>query len=157
MPSCRTWVSVYPSTINWPRSARFVIGRVPPGDIVELRQFIGDRSNVVVAMAAELVAARSLAELADQLEAAFDRFLVDPLKNDKLCRAKLAIVQALDKVEHRKREIFEKAAKHVQLEPAFVIGGESTRPRPSRRGPLCSGANRWSRVLFFTCKFARRS
>ena len=54
-----------------------------------------------------------------RLETAFDTFLVDPLKNDKLCRAKLAIVQTLDKLEHRKRDIFEKAARHVQLEPAF--------------------------------------
>jgi len=101
-----------------------------PGDTVELRQYIGDRSNLVVATAAELVGERTVAELADQLETAFDTFLVDPLKSDKLCRAKLAIVQALDKIEHRKRDVFEKAAKHVQLEPAF--GGKVDTAAPLR-------------------------
>ena len=53
------------------------------------------------------------------MEVAFDRFLVEPLKNDKLCRAKIAIVQALDKIEHGRQKVFERAAGHVQLEPVF--------------------------------------
>jgi HEAT repeat protein len=85
----------------------------------ELRSFIGDRSNLVVAAATAIVGERTLADLATDLEAAFDRFLVDPLKNDKLCRAKIAIVQALDKIEHLRRDVFEKAVAHVQLEPSF--------------------------------------
>ena len=101
-----------------------------PGDLAELRQYLGDRSNLVVAKAAELVGERGLPELADPLETAFDTFLVDPLKSDKLCRAKLAIVQTLDKLEHRKRDIFEKAARHVQLEPAF--GGKVDTAAPLR-------------------------
>ena len=105
-------------------------GSSAPGDAALLRQYIGDRSNLVVAMAAEVVGERTLLELADPLETAFDTFLVDPLKNDKLCRAKLAIVQALDKVEHRKRDIFEKAAKYVQLEPTF--GGKVDTAAPLR-------------------------
>ena len=59
-------------------------------DAAELRKFVGDRSNLVVAGAAGLVGERVLVELAGDLETAFDRFLVDPLKNDKLCRAKIA-------------------------------------------------------------------
>ena len=96
----------------------------------ELRQMIGDRSNLVVAAAAALVGERTLVELAPGLETAFDRYLVDPLKDDKLCRAKLAIVQALDKLEHLKREVFEKAAVHVQLEPVF--GGKEDTAAPLR-------------------------
>jgi HEAT repeat protein len=93
----------------------------PPSatDVMELRRFIGDRSNLVVAAAAAIVGERTLVELAADLEAAFDRFLIDPLKTDKLCRAKIAVIQALDKIEHLKRGIFEKAAGHVQLEPVF--------------------------------------
>ena len=75
----------------------------------ELRRFVGDRSNLVAAAAATLAGERTLSELAVELEAAFERFLIDPIKNDKLCRAKLAIVQALDKMEHLKRDVFEKA------------------------------------------------
>ena len=75
-------------------------------------------------------ASEPLGELASDLETAFDRFLVDPLKNDKLCRAKLAIVQALDTIEHLRRDVFEKAATHVQLEPVF--GGHEDTAAPLR-------------------------
>ena len=68
----------------------------------ELRKRIGDRSNLVVAAAAAIAGENTLVELARDLEAAFDRFLVNPLKDDKLCRAKIAIVQALDRMEHQR-------------------------------------------------------
>jgi HEAT repeat protein len=100
----------------------------------ELRQLIGDRLNLVVAKAVALVEERTLVELAPDLETAFDRFLIDPLKNDKLCRAKLAIVQALDKLEHLKRDLFEKAATYVQLEPVF--GGSEDTAAPMRSAAL---------------------
>ncbi len=100
----------------------------------ELRPLLGDRSNLVVAKAVALVEERTLVELAPDLEAAFDRFLVDPLKNDKLCRAKFAIVQALDKLEHLKRDVFEKAATYVQLEPVF--GGSEDTAAPMRGAAL---------------------
>ena len=60
----------------------------------ELKRHLGDRSNLVVATAATLAGERAFLELAGDMEAAFDRFLVDPVKNDKLCRAKIAIVPA---------------------------------------------------------------
>jgi HEAT repeat protein len=85
----------------------------------ELRRFLGDKSNLVVAAAADLAGERILGELAGDLEAAFDRFLADPVKTDKLCRAKIAIVKALDTLEHLRRDVFEKAARHVQLEPGW--------------------------------------
>lgn len=108
------------------------ISKQPPAasDTTELRSFVGDRSNLVVAAAAAIVGERALAELAADLETAFDRFLVEPLKNDKLCRAKIAIVQALDKIEHLRREVFEKAAIHIQLEPVF--GGHEDTAAPLR-------------------------
>ena len=109
-----------------------VIAKQPPAasDATELRPFIGDRSNLLVASAAAIAGERTLVELAAEMEAAFDRFLVDPLKNDKLCRAKLAIIQALDKFEHLKRDVFEKASRHVQLEPVF--GGKEDTAAPLR-------------------------
>jgi HEAT repeat protein len=101
-----------------------------PSDTIELRGFISDRSNVVVAAAAAIVGERTLTELATDLEAAFDRFLVEPLKSDKLCRAKIATVQALDKIEHLRRDVFEKAVSHVQFEP--VYGGQEDTAAPLR-------------------------
>jgi HEAT repeat protein len=96
-----------------------------PEVTAELRKALADRSNLVVAAAAAIVGDRMLGELATAMEAAFPRFLEDPLKTDKLCRAKLAIVQALDKLEHAKPDVFFQAARHVQLEPVWG-GSEDT-------------------------------
>ncbi|WP_152054316.1 HEAT repeat domain-containing protein [Tautonia marina] len=96
----------------------------------ELRARIGDRSNLVVAAAAAIAGENSLVECAGELEAAFDRFLINPLKDDKLCRAKLGIVQALNDMEHPDSGVFLKAARHVQLEP--VWGGSEDSAAPLR-------------------------
>jgi HEAT repeat protein len=101
---------------------------------VELRRSLGDRSNLVVAAAAAVVAAQGLNELSVALEAAFDRFLVNPLKDDKLCRAKVSVIQALDKLEHERPEVFRTAARHVQFEP--VWGGEEDSAAPLRAAAL---------------------
>ncbi len=100
----------------------------------ELRKRIGDRSNLVVAAAAAIVGENALVELANELEAAFDRFMANPLKDDKLCRAKIAVVQALDKMEHPKPGIFLKASRHVQLEP--VWGGTEDSAPPLRAAAI---------------------
>jgi HEAT repeat protein len=96
----------------------------------ELRRSLADRSNLVVAAAAAVSAAHGIVELGDALEAAFHRFMVDPLKNDKLCRAKLAVIQALDKLESERAEVFRSAAHHVQFEP--VWGGQEDSAAPLR-------------------------
>ncbi len=114
-------------------------------DRADLKKWLGDRSNLVVASAAALAGEGGLAELAPDLEAAFDRFLVDPVKVDKLCRAKLAIVQALDRLEHIGPIVFEKAARHVQMEPAW--GREEDSAPPLRSAGLVALA----RVEGTTC------
>jgi HEAT repeat protein len=100
----------------------------------ELRRSLGDRLNLVVAAAAAVAGEQGKVELSADLEAAFDRFLVDPLKSDKLCRAKVAVIQALDKLEHEPPAIFRKAASHVQLEP--VWGGQEDSAAPLRAAAL---------------------
>jgi len=100
----------------------------------ELRRGLKDRSNLIVAAAAAIVGEQHLAALSAELEAAFERFLVDPQKNDKLCRAKIAIIQALDKVEHAQPEVFQKAARHVQFEP--IWGGQADSAAPLRAAAL---------------------
>jgi HEAT repeat protein len=100
----------------------------------ELRKRISDRSNLVVAAAAAIAGENALVELARDLEAGFERFLVNPLKDDKLCRAKVAIVRALDRMEHREPDVFLKAARHVQLEP--VWGGTEDSAPPLRAAAL---------------------
>lgn len=94
----------------------------------ELKKRISDRSNLVAAAAAAIVGENFIVELAADLETAFDRFLVNPLKDDKLCRAKIAIVGALDQMEHLSPEVFLKAARHVQLEPVWGKMEDSAPP-----------------------------
>ncbi len=93
-----------------------------------------DRSNLVVAAAATVAGDNALTDLAEDLEKAFDRFLANPLKDDKLCRAKLAIVQAQDQMEHPRTDVFLKAARHVQFEP--VWGGSEDSAPPLRAAAL---------------------
>jgi hypothetical protein len=105
-----------------------------PEQKTELRTRIGDRSNLVVAAAAAIAGENTLVELAKDLEAAFNRFLVNPLKDDKLCRAKIAVVQALDRMEHQKPDVFLRAARHVQFEP--VWGGTEDSAPPLRAAAI---------------------
>jgi HEAT repeat protein len=105
-----------------------------PEQIAALRKRIGDRSNLVVAAAAAIAGENSLVDLSNDLEAAFVRFLVNPIKDDKLCRAKIAVVEALDKLEHQKPDVFRKAARHVQFEP--VWGGTEDSAAPLRAAAL---------------------
>jgi HEAT repeat protein len=114
---------------------RALRGQVLTGDQKEeLKKRIADRSNLIVAAAAAIAGDNTLIEYAGDLEAAFDRFMVNPAKNDKLCRAKLAVVQALDRMEHLNPRVFLAAAKHVQLEP--VWGGFDDSAPPLRAAAL---------------------
>jgi len=96
----------------------------------ELERGLRDRSNLIAAAAAAIVAEQSLTALSAELESAFERFLINPLKDDKLCRAKIAIIQALDKLESSPSDVFHKAARHVQFEP--VWGGQADSAAPLR-------------------------
>jgi HEAT repeat protein len=87
--------------------------------VSELRLALRDKSNLIVAAAAAIVGDKNHTALCPELAAAFERCLVDPLTSDKLCRGKIAIVHALDKLEHDQPDIFLHAARHVQLEPVW--------------------------------------
>jgi HEAT repeat protein len=96
-----------------------------PAHLNELRRALGDKASLVVTAAAEIVGTRLLAEFAPDLVAAFDRFMVDPEETDKLCRAKIAIVETLNKLEYEKDDIFLTGIRHVQMEPRWG-GSEDT-------------------------------
>jgi len=93
----------------------------PAGDslLAELRDFLADKSNLVVADAAEIVGEQMLVDLGPKLEAAFHQFMIDPVDTDKLCRAKIAIVDALHKIEFDAEDLFRTALRHVQMEPRW--------------------------------------
>jgi HEAT repeat protein len=101
-----------------------------PQLLQELRVALRDRSNFVVADAAEISGDNAFSELAPDLVAAFERFLVDPAKTDKLCRAKIAIARVLDKLEYLRPDVFLRGISHFQPEP--VWGGEQDTAAPLR-------------------------
>jgi HEAT repeat protein len=90
-----------------------------PEVISELRKAIGDSSNHVVAAAAALTARFHFSELAPELAAAFEGLMVDPVKTDKTCAGKTAIVDALNELDFQEPDVFLAGARHVQLEPAW--------------------------------------
>lgn len=104
--------------------------------ISELRTALGDKSNLVVAEAAEVVGDRRVTELIPDLVTTFDRFLIDAAETDKLCRAKIAIVEALDKIEYDREEIFRTALSHVQPEGRW--GGSDDTAAPLRAAAVCA-------------------
>jgi hypothetical protein len=108
------------------------LGREPAADShrAELRQALADKSNLVVAAAAEIVGECLLADLAPELVAAFHRFLVEPVDTDKLCRAKIAILETLNKIDYHKEDVFQIGLRHVQREPRW--GGDEDTAAPLR-------------------------
>src|SRR5437879_7582 len=75
-----------------------------PELIQELRKALKDSLNLVVAEAAEIIDENHFTELASDLVAAFDRFLEEPEKTDKQCRAKIAIAEALNQLDFADEE-----------------------------------------------------
>ena len=88
----------------------------------EARKGLRDKSSLVVTTALRLVAEAPLAELKAELPPLFDRLLVDPVKRDPGCAAKLKCVQALTGFGWDDPGVFLKGASHVQMEP--VWGGQ---------------------------------
>jgi HEAT repeat protein len=87
-----------------------------PAVIAELRKALDDASNLVAAEAAEIAGALHIADLNADLVAAFERFMIEPDESDKHCRAKTAIVEALNKLEYDREDVFLQGIRHVQNE-----------------------------------------
>jgi len=95
----------------------------PPQACLEpLRKALKNRSNYLVAKAADLVREFHLAELIPELLAAFERFFADPVKTDPQCWAKNALSHALASLDFQDATVFLRGMSHIQLEP--VWGGQ---------------------------------
>lgn len=90
-----------------------------PEALAQLRRALADKSNFVVAAAAEVVAAAELVELLPLLREAFARFMISPEKSDKGCKAKLAIADALYRNESQDEALFRSGLHHRQMEPIW--------------------------------------
>jgi HEAT repeat protein len=85
----------------------------------ELRAYLGNRSNLVVAKAAKLAGELRTSELIPDLITAFDRFMKNPQQLDKRCAAITEITAALYEMDYPEPEIYRKGLQHVQKEASF--------------------------------------
>ena len=90
-----------------------------PPLIAELKTFLKNRSNVVVAKAAKGVSHVRAMELVPDLVAAFHRLMEDPAKQDKGCAGTTEIVNALYELDYMEPEVFLQGIHHVQMEGSF--------------------------------------
>jgi HEAT repeat protein len=115
-----------------------VLRKEPPSPALtqELRAALADSSNFVVAEAAKAVTEANGDTLSSDLLAAFPRFLIDPVKTDKLCVAKIAILDALNRIEFMDPTIFRQHVRYIQMEPVW---GKSEDRAADLRGACAFG------------------
>ncbi len=84
-----------------------------------LKKALGLKTALLVATAADVVGEGHVTELLEVMAAAFDRFVANGPKADPLCRAKIAIVKALQMNEWTEEAPFDAAIRLRQLEPTW--------------------------------------
>ncbi len=109
--------------------------------VTQLRIYLKNRSNLVVAKAAKLVGELKLSQLVPDLVTAFDRLWVNPAKLDKRCAAITEIVSALYELDYAEPNIYARAIHHVQKEASF---GPPVDTAASLRGMSAQGLLRTS-------------
>jgi HEAT repeat protein len=94
----------------------------------ELQSFLADPSNLVSAEVAAIIGDAHLVDLIPDLVAAFERFMNDPEETDKLCRAKIAVIETLNNLDYAEPAIFLRGIQHVQIEPAWPKSYDAAAP-----------------------------
>ena len=84
-----------------------------------LKKALNEKSNFLVAKAAEWAAEQLAYDLIDDLIAAFERFMHDALSTDKTCAAKRAIGRALYDLEYDNAAFYRKYLSYQQMEPVW--------------------------------------
>ncbi|MBZ5525444.1 MAG: hypothetical protein LAP21_24735 [Acidobacteriia bacterium] len=91
-----------------------------PGALAqELRKFLSNKSNLVVAKAAKIAGELRSEKFIPDLAAAFERLMANPQKLDKGCAAVTEISGALYELDYLEPEIYLRGIHHVQMEGAF--------------------------------------
>jgi len=85
----------------------------------DLKTFLKNRSNLVVAKAAKIAAQSSEAQLVPPLVEAFHRLMANPAKLDKGCAATAEIIGALYELDYSEPEVYLLGIHHIQMEPSF--------------------------------------
>ncbi len=101
-----------------------------PESLEALGKALESKNNLVAGLAAQISANHELRQLAPAIERAFATFMETPVKRDPQCRAKLAMVEALHRLDHDAEAVFRAGLRHVQREP--VWGGTVDTAAPLR-------------------------
>ncbi|HSE37378.1 MAG TPA: hypothetical protein VLG74_08765 [Blastocatellia bacterium] len=109
-----------------------ILGKSPdnPDARKQLRKHLASKTSPVVARAAEIIAGIEDHGFTPDLIAAFHRFMLDPVKTDKGCSAKTAVLKALLAADCDDEELYRAGIRHVQLEPTW--GGRADTAAPLR-------------------------
>lgn len=83
------------------------------------RQALSGRQNLSAARAAQAAGEHRLEALIPDLTRSFSYFMLDPHRRDPRCAAKIAIAEALDRLESREAELFLEGLRHIQLEKTW--------------------------------------
>jgi len=94
-------------------------GAGKPGIAGEIRAFLKNRSNFVVARAAKVAGEIRLPELVPDLVAAFHRLMEDAPRRDKGCAGTTEIASALHELDYVEPEVYLLGIHHVQMEGSF--------------------------------------
>jgi hypothetical protein len=90
-----------------------------PSVLNDLRGFLRNRSNLVIAKAAKIGGERRLTELLPDLVAAFHKLMADPARLDKRCAALTEIVTSLYEMDSTEPDVYLEGIRHVQMEASF--------------------------------------
>lgn len=85
----------------------------------EIRTFLKNRTNLVVAKAAKIAGEAHTMELMPDLTTAFHRLMGNPQKLDKGCAATTEIISALYELDYIEPDIYLLGIHHVQMEGSF--------------------------------------
>jgi len=99
-----------------------------PGAADELRRALVNRSNLIVARAAEIVVEWQLSGYEAAMARAFDWFMTDAERRDPTCAAKIALAEALVAADYGDTALYTRGLRHFQLEPVWG-GREDTAAR----------------------------
>jgi hypothetical protein len=91
----------------------------PEEAAAQVRPYLKNRSNLVVAKAAKVTGELHLSSLLPDLVAAFDHHWVNPAKLDRRCAATTEIVTILYELDYTEPDIYLRGIRHVQKEASF--------------------------------------
>jgi hypothetical protein len=85
----------------------------------ELKLHLSNRSNLVIAKAAQIARERGTTGLLQDLTGAFQKLMKDPQRLDKRCAALTEIALTLYEMDYQDSDAYLKGMRHVQMEGSF--------------------------------------